>query len=197
MTALPTSCIATTQPATPASGNIRAPIKLPNGMMSASRRRISSVVGVGSFDNSGATEILFRDNAGGDIGYYQLNSDGTVQSWHHIGWSSTGYSVVGIGDFSRDGINYIVFRNSSTGDTGFYRLNLDGTFQAWRQDIGTISTADSVVAVGDYNGDWVPDLLFRNNGTGDTLIYQMGSPTAAQGFEGNIIKSSAAYTVHS
>jgi hypothetical protein len=40
-------------------------------------------------------------------------------------------------------------------------------------DIGASSTAYNVVAIGDYNGSGVSDILYRNDATGDTGFYQI------------------------
>jgi hypothetical protein len=45
-------------------------------------------------------------------------------------------------------------------------------FAGWH-DIGGSSTAYSVVGIGDYNGDNVSDILFRNSATGDTGFYEI------------------------
>ena len=39
-------------------------------------------------------DILWRNNATDDTGFYQMNSNGTLQGWHGIGGSSTAYNVV-------------------------------------------------------------------------------------------------------
>jgi hypothetical protein len=42
-----------------------------------------------------------------------------------------------------------------------------GAFAGWHQ-VGGSDTNYSVVAIGDYFGNGTSDILFRNNGTGDT-----------------------------
>ncbi len=121
------------------------------------------------FNGDGISDVLFRQDSSGDTGYYQLNSNGTLQGWHDIGGSSTAYSAVGTGDFNGDGISDVLFRNASSGDVGFYQLNNNGTLQGWH-DIGGSSTAYDVAGVGDFNGDGVSDVLFRNAATGDTCL---------------------------
>jgi hypothetical protein len=45
-----------------------------------------------------------------------------------------------------------------------------GRGEGWH-DIGASSTAYSVVGTGDYLGNGTTDVLFRNNGSGDTGFY--------------------------
>jgi hypothetical protein len=49
--------------------------------------------GAGDFNGDGITDVLFRNGASGDSGFYQSNSNGTLQGWHGIGASSTAYNV--------------------------------------------------------------------------------------------------------
>ena len=136
-----------------------------------------SVVGVGDFSGNGeeftadeADDILYRNNATGDTGYYQIVR-GANAGWHDIGASSTAYSVVGVGDFMGNGTADILYRDNSTGDTGFYEI-VNGANLGWH-DVGASSTAYSVVGTGDYLGDGTDDILFRNNSTGDTGFYEL------------------------
>lgn len=133
-----------------------------------------TVIGTGYFNSDNVEDILFRQNATGEVGYWKMNdytSATPVEAYHSIGSSSTSYSVVGIGDFDGNGTSDILFRNNSTGDTGFYRT-VNGAFGGWGQ-IGSSSTAYAVVGVGDFNGDGTSDVLFRNAATGDTGYYEI------------------------
>jgi hypothetical protein len=85
--------------------------------------------------------VLFRNNATGDTGFYQM-VNGANAGWHGIGASSTAYSVVGVGDFTGNGASDILFRNNATGDTGFYAI-VNGVNTGWH-DIGASSTAYQV-----------------------------------------------------
>ena len=64
--------------------------------------------------NGITNNILFWNSTTGDLGYYQLNSCGSLQGWHDIGGSSTDYGVVGVGDFMGTGRDDILFRNNAT-----------------------------------------------------------------------------------
>jgi len=100
-----------------------------------------SVVAVADFFGNGytaASDILFRNNATGDLGYYDISA-GNDFGWVDLGASSTAYSVVGVGDYYGNGIEDILFRNNATGDTGFYAI-VNGENAGWH-DIGASSTA--------------------------------------------------------
>jgi Domain of unknown function (DUF1906) len=123
-----------------------------------------------NFIGSGTSDILFRNNASGDTGFYQINN-GASAGWRDIGASSTAYGIVGTGDFYGTGTSDILYRNNASGDTGFYQIS-NGANIGWH-DIGASSTAYSVVGVGDFTGTGTDDILYRNNASGDTGFYQI------------------------
>jgi hypothetical protein len=122
------------------------------------------------FKAAATSDILFRNDATGDTGFYQI-SNGANVGWQDIGASSTAYKVAGIGDFNGDGTSDILYRSAATGDTGFYAIN-NGANGGW-VDIGASSTAYSVVGVGDFTNSGTDDVLYRNNATGDTGFYEI------------------------
>jgi hypothetical protein len=124
------------------------------------------------FYAEGTSDILFRNDASGDTGFYAINGGMNV-GWQDAGASSTAYSIVGTGDFLGNGTADILYRNNATGDTGFYQIN-NGVNVGWR-DVGASSTAYSVVGVGDFLGNGTDDILFRDNATGDTGFYAISN----------------------
>jgi hypothetical protein len=142
-----------------------------------------------NFFGGGTSDVLFRDDATGDTGFYAI-SNGANTGWRDVGASSTAYTVVGTGDFKGDGASDVLFRNNSTGDTGFFSQTVTGF--GWA-DVGASSTAYSVVGVGDFNGDGTSDILYRNNTTGDTGFYEIVNGTNTGWHD--VGASSAAYSV--
>lgn len=145
----------------------------------------------GDYLGIGTSDILLRNAANGDTGFYQYSTAGVSLGWTSVGGSNTAYGIVGEGDFNGDGTSDILFRNANTGDTGFYRM-LNGTLQGWN-GLGGTSLAYSVSGIGDFNGDGTSDILFRNNASGDTGFYQM-SNGVSQGWHA-LGGSSTAYGV--
>ena len=154
-----------------------------------------SVVGIGDFYGTGTSDILFRNNATGDVGFYEINN-GAFVAWHGIGGSSTAYSIVGTADFYGNGTSDILFRNASTGDLGFYSIS-NGAFAGWH-DIGVAGTSYAVVGIGDFYGiasghGGTSDILLRDATSGNIGFYsvQNGVFTGWHDLGG----SSTAYTV--
>ena len=142
------------------------------------------------FNNSNTSDMLWRSDTTGDIGFYQI-ANGVAAGWTEIAISSTAYTAVGIGDFVGYGASDVLFRSSTSGDTGFYDI-VDGALQGW-QDIGASSTAYAVVGVGDFYANGIDDVLYRDNATGDTGFYQIVNGANAGWVD--IGASSTAYSV--
>jgi len=142
------------------------------------------------FYASGTSDVLYRNDASGDTGFYQI-SNGANTGWHDIGASSTAYNIVGTGDFYGTGTTDILYRNAASGDTGFYAIS-NGANAGWH-DIGASSTAYSVVGTGDFTGSGTDDVLYRNNASGDTGFYQIVNGVNTGWHD--IGASSTAYTV--
>ncbi|MDR6532728.1 hypothetical protein J2800_003488 [Caulobacter rhizosphaerae] len=151
-----------------------------------------SLVGAGDFDGDHTTDVLFRNNLTGDLGFYGI-FNGQNGGYKGIGSSSPNYAVVATGDFDRDGTSDVLFRDA-TGDLGFYRIT-QGNFAGWVQ-VGGSSTAYTVVGVGDFDGDGGDDILFRNQtvgGQGALGFYHLQN--GAMTSWGQIGTSSEAYSV--
>jgi hypothetical protein len=87
-------------------------------------------------------------------------------------------------DFGADGKSDILWRNSSTGENYLYPMNglaILGTEGYLR----TVSDPSwKVVGIGDFDGDGMSDILWRNSSTGQNYVYFMDGTTikASEGF---------------
>ncbi|MGY4171609.1 FG-GAP-like repeat-containing protein [Bradyrhizobium sp. USDA 4529] len=129
------------------------------------------VEAVGDFNGDSVSDILFRNDATGDMGFVFMKAGGTSTGYQPIGGSSPAFSVVGAGDFNGDGTTDILFRNNSTGDFGFDQIN-NGVNTGYHA-LGGSSSAFHVATVGDFNGDGTADIMFRNATTGENGYYEL------------------------
>jgi ELWxxDGT repeat protein len=151
-----------------------------------------SAAGTGDFNGDHLTDMLWR-NASGEISVWQMKG-ATVTSSADVTFNGAAvtadasWSVAGIGDFNDDGKSDVIWRNSN------------GSLAEWLMDgsaigassaltfNGTAVTPDvswHVVEIGDFNGDGLADILWRNdNGTvnewlmNGSTITQSLTPTA-------------------
>ena len=107
-----------------------------------------SVVGIGKFTGGSVSDILLRDNATGDTGYYAPGTGGGQGTWTDLGLSSTAYSVVGVADFTGNGISDILYRDSATGDMGYSVPS--GSGQGTWHDLGSPPTTYAVISSPTY-----------------------------------------------
>ena len=140
-----------------------------------------SIQGTGDFNGDGMPDLLWRNLPTGLIAVTFMNgvavTAATLTSPPVVG--NPDWLIVGIGDFNRDGKPDLLWRNPSTGQIlvwfmdGVKATGLAATSPA------TVAEPDwEIVAVGDYDADDDPDILWRNRTTGQVAIWFMHGVTA-------------------
>ena len=123
-----------------------------------------TVAGTGDFNGDGISDILWRDQ-GGVVTDYLGNSSGSMSDNASHLWINPGtnWKVVGIGDFNGDGISDILWRDQTSGVVTDYIGTAgggmtDNASHLWLNP----GTNWSVASIGDYNGDGISDILWRD-----------------------------------
>src|SRR6267154_1993020 len=132
-----------------------------------------SWVAVGDFNGDGKLDLAVSNWSSNDVSVLLGNGDGTFQPAISYGVGSSPRSVA-VGDFNHDGKLDLVVAN--WGCNGFPTCpasnvsvllgNGDGIFQKARNF--AVGEAPVSLAVGDFNGDGIPDLSVAN--AGDPMI---------------------------
>ena len=122
------------------------------------------VVGTGDFNGDGRSDILWRSDTGALSDWLGTEAGGFVKNDSVASaYAPTSWQVAGTGDFNGDGRADILWRNTN-GTITDWLANANGSFTA-NDGVASYSVATSwkVAAVGDFNGDGLSDLLWRND----------------------------------
>ena len=128
------------------------------------------VVGIADFDQSGLSDILWRDTYTGGIAMWKSVSPFNFSAIQ-IGSVPSSWAVAGTADIEGNGRPDIIFQNLVTGDVDVWQLRSDQPSQ--EVDLGRYSLDYRVAGIGDYNGDGKQDILWRNFATGDVWVWLM------------------------
>lgn len=136
------------------------------------------VAGFNDIDRDGVPDILWVGN-GGEVGYYLLNSNGTLKTGGAVApgnnTRSGYYTAVGFSDIDRDGTADILWSGAG-GELGYWLLNPNGT----KKSAGTVSTPLtpagywSVRGFTDLDRDGTADIIWLGN-AGETICWTLNS----------------------
>jgi len=132
-----------------------------------------NIVGTGDFNGDGQSDILWRNATTGQNRAWYMNKilyagSGAIEP--DLDLSAI---IAGTGDFDGDGKSDILWRNTTTGAVTVWYMNgvtVNGPPES------TTSETDltwEIVGVGDFNSDIKPDILWRNNVSGENRVWYM------------------------
>ena len=131
------------------------------------------VVATKDFDRDGTTDLLWRDGTTGQNAIWLPSITGAIRVYQMITDGDVNFDVVGAGDFNGDGYADILWRHKTLDLTVAWFMN--GT--NFSGSIGWIppmpDTNWGPVAVADCNNDGNADILWRNQTTGENMIWFM------------------------
>jgi len=133
------------------------------------------VAGVGDFNGSGCDGILWRNVNSGDVTTWNstaaapesfANNGGAT---YHVG---ADWQVAGVGDFNGDGHADILWRNTN-GDIQLWLENGGpGPVSFTAQAAQAVGLDWKVIQIGDFNGDGLADIVWRNSTSNDVMVWE-------------------------
>jgi hypothetical protein len=132
---------------------------------------------VGDFDGDGVDDLVWRDSATRLTGFWSMSLENEaprkfVPFEPHI--DDPNWRICGAGDFNRDGKTDLVwFNKDGGGQTAIWIMNGHSLAQA-PVVLPAVGSSWRLMGVGDLNKDGHPDLVWRNEVSGDNAVWFMG-----------------------
>ena len=142
------------------------------------------VVAAADFDGNGVPDLVWQNIGTGqvNVNYYGGTGTGgsTFTGWAMLnsGAGTSGWSVVAAADMNGDGVPDLIWQNANTGQVNVNYYNAAGQFTGWAVlNYGAGTSGWHVVAVADFDGNGVPDLVWQNQATGQVNVNYYGGST--------------------
>jgi len=137
---------------------------------------------VGNFDSDPEVEILWRNRETGGFALWNLDGNDATAAFFDISAIPTGASgllsnlsweVQASADINGDGREEIFWRNTANGGNAIWTLDENGSLisSVFTTQLGKLDW--DMVDAADYDLDGVVDIAWRNNGTGQNVIWKM------------------------
>ena len=122
----------------------------------------AAAVVVGDFTGDGILDLAVANENSNDVSVFLGNGDGSFQTARRFA-AGANPAALAVADFNRDGIPDLAVANliPFSGTVSILAGNGDGSFQSPVQF--AVGFAPDAVAVGDFNGDGLPDLAVANS----------------------------------
>ena len=151
-----------TDPANPLGAWMNADKWQWNGALGAAPLSDWTVYGAYDFTGDGVCYIMFRSKLSSTeyaVGYYDMGDNGAFKT---MGWGVTAeWELADVGDFNGNGRADILWKNTTNGYLGLW---MDGTDQWVALPASNLGAGQSIIGMGDVNGDGCDDILINSNG---------------------------------
>lgn len=139
-----------------------------SGLSNASKFVVRSITRQSDFNGDGNADLLFRNDATGEIAMWLMNGTTVLES--RILYQDPDWNVTDVGDFNADSKADLLWYNRVTGETAMWLMN--GT-SVLNSEFVLADLLWKVTTTADFDGDGKTDLLWYNASTGETSVWLM------------------------
>ena len=122
------------------------------------------IVGIADFNSDSKPDLVWQNQSNGQIGVWFMDGSNRISAVNFSPGqvTDTTWKIVGIGDFNSDSKPDLVWQNQSNGQIGVWFMDGTNLINATNFSPGRVDTAWKIVAIGDFNSDSKPDLVWQN-----------------------------------
>ena len=130
-------------------------------------------LGAADLNGDGRADVLWRNERNGELGLWTMNGATILQSGLTAVQAPGDWSPAALGDFDGDGKADMLWRNKASGQVGIWRMDGFGLagVAAPAQVLDSIPSDWSVEGTGDYDGDGMDDILWRQESSGQIAAW--------------------------
>ena len=143
-----------------------------------------SVVGVADMNGDGVPDLIWENANTGqvNVNYYGGSGGAAFSGWAMLnsGAGTSGWRVVAVADLDGNGVPDLVWQNTATRqvNVNYYGGATGTTLIGWAV-LSAGMPGWTVVGASDFDGNGVPDLVWRNDSTGAVWVAYYGGPRGA------------------
>ncbi len=138
----------------------------------------------GDFTQDGNIDILFRNQITGENRVWQMNDLNRIAdlATNPAVLSDLNWRIQGTNDYNNDGHTDVVWRHAVSGKNVVWFMNQTTRTSGTFTNPDTLpSTGWQIVGTGHFDGDGLPDLLWRNSASGRNTVWLMSGVTRLLG----------------